>query len=863
MTSHADITAAPAERAAFGRRLLLAILLVLAVYVSGSPALNAPWIQGDEFIFIVNNPDVTGAGLPSGSPWRRIGRIFGKVHDDLYQPLPILTYALEWYLWGDQPECVRRDDLLLHALNGLLLWSVLATLLRDGRPRQHRPHLDYLAWALALLWVLHPVLVSTYASDMGRTHLLSATFALLALRFHLRALVSGSHAYFVAALAALVLAMLSKPIPGWVAVVAALECAHLGWRRCCRSPRVYLVAVICLFFAVLTYWTSRESGLIEDASKGLFGDPFSRSALAVSIYARNLVTPLWLAGWSWYLPDPETTWANPRVWLGLLLAAASLFAAWRAWRSPISRAATLGWVWCWALLLPVIGLVGAREAAAVDRYLYQPLMGLMLVIGVALARPLTTTEPLIAAQRTRAFMAAALALAFAMLLWDLPHCHAARSTLRRARRIVQLYPGDPRALEALAMAYDFARNHELPADDRPPPPADSQVDPRGHQFHYFNEKLEPTLLEAASAPNLTYYFPGPDDRAPFHRRLAFRLLTVGNPTQAFAQAELAYKLQPDSYWTWKQLALALWALERYDEALLAYAKVEQLLPDDAEEWAMRLTEFGELLLRHFDRPAEARPKYVAALQTGRAPIEASIGLALCEIRIGQGADGLRLIRQVLTADPTNLDALLVLGEYHLRSHHWPQAAALYGGILDQRPTFYEALRGFHEVSAQTNRWGSAAQRWREALAQAPGERILRSFTAWAEACAGEPTAPTRADALLADEPTNPLACYARMLIALRKSDIADALRWLNAAGAGEPVPEAQSHRRAAVTLQLLIEREQLPAEAVVVQAAAWRNAGATAHAKELLTGSLPNLGVGPARDIAQQLLAELSAAEDE
>ena len=44
------------------------------------------------------------------------------------------------------------------------------------------------------------------------------------------------------------------------------------------------------------------------------------------------------------------------------------------------RGIALGGAGCWATLLPVVGLVGAREAAATDRYLYQPLMGILLVV---------------------------------------------------------------------------------------------------------------------------------------------------------------------------------------------------------------------------------------------------------------------------------------------------------------------------------------------------------------------------------------------------------------------------------------------------------------------------------------------------
>ena len=50
-----------------GQLWLLGLLLAAGVLAAGTRGLNSPWIQGDEYIFIANNPDVTGME-PSGGP---------------------------------------------------------------------------------------------------------------------------------------------------------------------------------------------------------------------------------------------------------------------------------------------------------------------------------------------------------------------------------------------------------------------------------------------------------------------------------------------------------------------------------------------------------------------------------------------------------------------------------------------------------------------------------------------------------------------------------------------------------------------------------------------------------------------------
>lgn len=815
---------------------VLAAVLVVTVYLAGSEGLDSPWIQGDEFIFIVRNGDVNPAEPGGGGPARglldRCGAILTKVHDDLYQPIPILTYALQWSLTGGEPVHFRRADLFLHALNALLTWWVLASVLR--RFGGTGP-VGVVAWALASVWALHPLQVSTYAADMGRTHLLSATFSLLAVGLYLQAVGGGGARWSIAAVAALALAMLCKPVPGWFAIAAVLEASRGGgWRPAVRSRRLWAVALLCFAFGAFAVLTTREAGILDDVSGRLFGDPVTRSGLAAWLYFRNVAAPAWLA--FWYLSDPRTGWTYPLVWVGWLLAAASAAHALRAWRDPQRRAVTLGWVWCWGLLLPVLGIIGAREVAAVDRYLYQPLAGLLLVVGAVVLRAARHRPP-------RAVAVAAVLTAFVvglpMVVLARPYGQAARSTFRRAAQAVRCNPGDPRALEALAAAYDFSRNHPLPASEQAAMPPDIS------QFQHFNELFVDTLGRAASVPNLASYFPTPADQAAFHRWVSYRFLTAGRADKSLEQAEAARTLRPDDYMTWKRLAHAYQALGRLEEAAEAYSQGEARLPHDPRVRAIHFTDYGNLLLFDLERDAEACPRFAAAYATGYPPDEAKMGMALCMIRdsrVGTGSEGFGLISEVLRADPGNVRAGLVLAEYHLRSHHWREAWLVYDALIRDNPTQYTALRGYHEVCLQVDRPHEAALAWADALAAAPGRREFESYMVWALALAGDTEAGPRAEGLLASDPDNPLACLALMLLDTRQGELERAVERVVQAGHGRPVPKAREFERAAASVAVLIGRGQLPAEAVLVQAALYAYgefpAGLRQRGLELVRGHL-------------------------
>ncbi len=834
-----------------GRHIALAALLVMAVIAAGWRTLDAPWLPGDEAIFIVTNADVSGGPGQPNLP-ARLGRIATTIHEDLYQPLPLMSYALEWALGGGVPWLTRLDDLLIHAANALLAWWVLTLLLRRDAavpPTENAaaPALaTNIAWVLSFLWAMHPALVSAWAADMGRTHLLSATFALLAFGTHMLSLRPRRAWWFGVSLLALAAAMACKPIPGYFLVAAAIEFARAGRATPALCIRATILAAICAAFAALAYWTSRQSGLIEDAAAGLFGDPLSRSALAVWIYARSLFAPLWLS--TWYLPDPRTSWGNPAVLLGTALTLLTLFHLAAAARRPAARTVAVGWVWFWAFLLPVIGLVGAREAAAADRYLYLPALGVALVIGSILVR---FWPRLASGTAPRALTVTVAALGFVMLLADTALARMQRSTLERRRRPVELNPGDPRALEGLAAAYNYLRTHAALPDEFPEA-ADAAA-----QYELCTQRFRDTLMQAATTPDLPRWFPGPEDRAPFHRRLAYGFYQCGDFRASLAEAQRARELQPDAYLTWKRLAHAYRGLGDLAASRAAYERAEQLLPDNAETRAIHLADFGTLLLYGLNDPSAAMPKFRAALDSGvaQARTAAMVGLGVCEVRAGLGERGRELLFDALAEAPSDRRALLGVGEYFLRSHDWPKARTVYQGLLTANPLDYDALRGLHEVCVNTGAWREAAVAWEEARRQAPGRVEFESFLVWTMACLGEPGARGAADALLQREADSPFACYARMLLDAREGKYRDALTWAGRARRGRPIAEGRELARAINAVRLMVDRAELKPDARVVLAAMLRDSGAADEARRALEAVTAESADSEAISVARELLA--------
>ena len=346
-----------------------------------------------------------------------------------------------------------------------------------------------------------------------------------------------------------------------------------------------------------------------------------------------------------------------RLWLGVgvLLGSAVLILA--TVRPSRWNGVAVGLAWFWGLLLPVLGVVGGRVAAAQDRYLYQPLIGLLAVVGFVALRAVEASRPGATRRAALVFVPAGLAAA-ALVPWNAELCRDFRSTLGRAERVVALNPGDPRAVEMLAAAYDFLAEHSAS-----PPTSGPAV----------RTVIDTLYRAAASAEAAPQFFRDTGDRAAFHRRLSYQLWDCGVFDGALAQAERAAKLEPDSAFTLTRLAHAHRALQHWDEARGLYERLEQIMPENPRYRALRYTEFGDLLFDVYEQPELAIEQYRRAFATGVAPARGIVGLARCEVLIGEGVRGNELIRPILARDPENTDAALVLGMYLLRSHKWEEA----------------------------------------------------------------------------------------------------------------------------------------------------------------------------------------------
>ena len=242
----------------FQRGWLAALLLVAATFIAYLPVWHAGFIWDDDSNVTGNLPLRSLAGL------RQIWFEPGATQQ--YYPLTYTSFWVEYHLWGLNPLGYHAANVLLHALNALLVWLLLRRLSVPG------------AWLAAALFALHPVGVESVAWVTERKNTLSGFLylasALACLRFWLPAAVAGSCAGSCAQTAAarrgpwrfywlgLVLylcALGSKtatvPLPVVLLLVMWWKRRRIGWRE------LYLVLpflMIGVAMGLVTIWAENH-----------------------------------------------------------------------------------------------------------------------------------------------------------------------------------------------------------------------------------------------------------------------------------------------------------------------------------------------------------------------------------------------------------------------------------------------------------------------------------------------------------------------------------------------------------------------------------------------------------------------------
>jgi protein O-mannosyl-transferase len=346
--------------------LLLGIsgLIAIIFWQSGQFEL----LSWDDIPYVLNNPHVRSGLTVQSFSWALTSFEMSNWH-----PVTWWSYQIDISLFGLNPGAMHLENMLLHAINSLLVYALFIRY-------KIRPLPALLA---AAVFAVHPLHVESVVWISERKDLLSAFFLLMLLLVWDRYIRTGRWFEYGMTLVLAVLGMMSKPMLVTLPVLlllldiwpyARLQTGKQPWfrdrqllMRCVEKIPFGMLAAFCALLAIVT----QDSAMSSLSEVGL-GTRVGNAIVSYAVYLGQTIVPPIEQSFMYIDPLPGlVSIAAALVTLGLV--------SWWAWKQ--RGAVLIGWLWFLVTLLPVIGLIKVGEQSRADRYMYLPMIGLLLMLA--------------------------------------------------------------------------------------------------------------------------------------------------------------------------------------------------------------------------------------------------------------------------------------------------------------------------------------------------------------------------------------------------------------------------------------------------------------------------------------------------
>jgi protein O-mannosyl-transferase len=363
-----------------GRRAWLPVAGLVGLAIAASISGIGNQFAQDDFPIIWKNPAVHDL-------WHSY-RLFAQSYwpkpftPDLYRPLAMLSYAIEWAIGGGAPLLFRLFSYALYALVTLGVFRLARLLLPFGA-----------AFAAAALFAVHPVHVEAVAMAVNQGELWVGLLCCLAVGHYLRARRAGGplRARTELGLAGLYLiACLFKEnalvLPGLLLAAEALlvPAGEPLRQRLARGRRLLLL----LALVAVSFYGVRTLVLGGDLVGTFTAEGLAYLSMGQRALTMLAVVPRWFTLLLWpahlqadYSPAEivaQTAWGPEQI-LGVLLLLGAVLAALVAWRR--ARVVSFGMAWCAIALFPVHNVLVPTGIVLAERTLFLPSIGVVLAIG--------------------------------------------------------------------------------------------------------------------------------------------------------------------------------------------------------------------------------------------------------------------------------------------------------------------------------------------------------------------------------------------------------------------------------------------------------------------------------------------------
>jgi tetratricopeptide (TPR) repeat protein len=340
--------------------LLIYLALLLATFAVYAQVGDFDFVNYDDVDYTTGNLIVRQGLTAQGLKWALTSRDTGN-----WVPLTWVSHMLDCQFFGSDSGWHHLHNVLLHALAAVMLCIFL----------QRATGTRWRSALAAFLFALHPLHVQSVAWVAERKDVLSACFWFLTLWLYVRYAERPGTGRYLAVALSFCLGSMAKPMMVTLPLVLLLldywPLARLGQRgRKAIWEKLPLLGLAGAS-AAITYFAQKHAGTVNPLPLE------ARLANAMHSCTLYLFETFWPVRLAVFYPYPRDFSFLPVLAEGFLLALVTTGVIVLRRRAPYLL---MGWSWFVVTLIPVIGLVQVGAQAHADRYMYIPMVGILVIL---------------------------------------------------------------------------------------------------------------------------------------------------------------------------------------------------------------------------------------------------------------------------------------------------------------------------------------------------------------------------------------------------------------------------------------------------------------------------------------------------
>ena len=368
--------------------LLIYVLLSLILYLR---TLDYGYVLDDIMVASENKFTKNGyTGIKQILTTESFSGYFGEqknlVQGSRYRPLSLITFNIEYQIFGPKPGISHLINALLYALACYLAFLALLTLFRETWTIKQA--LNSLAFVTCLIFLLHPLHVEAVANIKGRDEILSLLLGMSTMLFALR--YNDTHKLFalLAMSICYLLGLLAKE--NTLTFLAIIPLGIFLFRE--RKSRKLVPIVISLFALSITYLLVRlqvigflidsapSDDIMNNAFAGMNGiEKYSTILYTLLMYLKLSVFPYPLTHDYYPYHIPIMNLGDWQVWLSVVLNLGLVFLFFFFWKK--DKLVSFGIGFYFAALSIVSNIVISIGTFMNERFAFSASMGICILIA--------------------------------------------------------------------------------------------------------------------------------------------------------------------------------------------------------------------------------------------------------------------------------------------------------------------------------------------------------------------------------------------------------------------------------------------------------------------------------------------------